>query len=121
MSEQAVPQTTAADPFISPCAPPEGLQRELLEVIAEECAEVIQRVTKALRFGLDEVQPGQPWTNNYRIGLEVGDIYETIRQAQEIGLVPHGAVASGMEAKEGQLRRFLQKRSFVSQEPSNAD
>ncbi len=115
-----LPQTTNAEPFISPCAPPEGLQRELLEVIAEECAEVIQRVTKALRFGLEEVQPGQPWTNDYRIGLEVGDLYETIRQAQEIGLVPRGAVASGMEAKGRQLRRFLQKRRGAAQEPPHA-
>lgn len=39
----------------------------LLSILAEECCEVGQRVSKALRFGLDEVQPGQDLSNAERI------------------------------------------------------
>ena len=46
----------------------------LLLCLAEECEEVGQRVMKALRFGLDEVQKGQPFTNAERIVQELHDL-----------------------------------------------
>lgn len=45
----------------------------LLVIVAEECNEVAQRVTKALRFGLAEIEPGQELTNAQRIMQEVND------------------------------------------------
>ena len=47
----------------------------LLDCLAEECAEVIQRVCKAQRFGLREVQPGQEMTNADRILYEFDQTY----------------------------------------------
>lgn len=47
----------------------------LLTCLAEECDEVGQRVAKALRFGLREVQPGQPLTNGDRILEELRDLF----------------------------------------------
>jgi hypothetical protein len=47
----------------------------LLTCLAEECAEVGQRVSKALRFGLSEVQPGQPLRNSDRIEEELRDLF----------------------------------------------
>jgi hypothetical protein len=49
-------------------------EEHLLTCLAEECAEVAQRVSKALRFGLDEVQPGQDLTNAQRISEELRDL-----------------------------------------------
>ena len=46
----------------------------ILTCAAEECAEVAQRITKALRFGLAEVQPGQTLTNAERICVETKDL-----------------------------------------------
>lgn len=46
----------------------------LLFMLAEECAEVAQRASKAARFGLTEVQPGQPFTNAERIMQEWNDL-----------------------------------------------
>jgi NTP pyrophosphatase (non-canonical NTP hydrolase) len=46
----------------------------LLAIVAEECAEVAQRCTKALRFGLTEIQPGHPLNNAQRIAQEYGDL-----------------------------------------------
>lgn len=45
----------------------------LLVCLIEECAEIIQRVCKAIRFGFDEVQPGQDMNNLDRISQEVDD------------------------------------------------
>jgi len=75
------------DKFISPCSQPEGVKRELLDLLAEEPAEVIQRVCKALRFGLDEVQPGQHLTNEERILQELADVDAVVRSLKTLGVV----------------------------------
>lgn len=46
----------------------------LLVCLMEELAETSQRVSKALRFGVDEIQPGQPLTNMQRIAEENADV-----------------------------------------------
>lgn len=48
----------------------------LLTILSEECAEVAQRASKAIRFGLSEVQPGQPEDNDNkrRLERELGDL-----------------------------------------------
>ena len=46
----------------------------LLVCLAEECAEVSHRAMKALRFGLDEIQPGQTLTNRERLVEELHDL-----------------------------------------------
>ena len=94
--------------FVSPCKPPEGLERELLEILAEECAEVIQRVTKALRFGIEEVQPGQPDSNSRRIGLELGDVMETVDKLRSARVLDGRDIQDGMIRKSAQLAKFLQ-------------
>lgn len=94
--------------FISPCAPPEGFAREVLTILIEECAEVIQRATKALRFGLDEVQPGQPWSNNCRMSQEIGDLYATINLATKHGLVSPGCITDAMDRKMAKLAIYMQ-------------
>ena len=49
-------------------------EQHLLVILAEECSEVAQRVSKALRFGLGEIQPGQSLSNAERIRQEFGDL-----------------------------------------------
>jgi hypothetical protein len=49
-------------------------KEHLLSCLAEECCEVGQRVSKALRFGLEEIQPGQNQTNAQRIVYEFTDL-----------------------------------------------
>lgn len=97
--------------FISPAPPPSPHERELLEILIEECAEVQQRATKALRFGPTEVQPGQPLTNVQRMSLEVGDLLEVIDMAVGAGLIDREAVLSGKLNKRRQLARFMQTRA----------
>ncbi len=53
----------------------------LLTVLAEEGSEVAHRAAKALRFGVDEIQPGQPDTNGERIRFEVYDVIASYRIA----------------------------------------
>ena len=59
----------------------------LLNTLAEECCEVGQRVSKALRFGLHEVQEGQPFNNAERIELELADLYAMVGILVDRGLI----------------------------------
>jgi len=63
-----------------------NLQEHLLTCLAEECVETAQRITKALRFGLHEVQPGQALSNLDRIGLEHGDFLAVKQLLSEQGI-----------------------------------
>lgn len=60
----------------------------LLACLAEECAEVAQRVSKALRFGLGEIQPGQASDNADRIAEELGDLFSVAEILVNEGLLP---------------------------------
>ena len=96
------------DRFVSPETPPEGLERELLTILAEECCEVGQRVSKALRFGLSEVQPGQSLTNAQRIALEAGDLIAMVKMLEERGVLDRHEVTAAVQAKRRKVARFLQ-------------
>jgi hypothetical protein len=64
-----------------------GLARSFAEAYGDDIMRDYVRlcITKALRFGLDEVQPGQEFTNSQRIGQELidvaADLLTTPRQA----------------------------------------
>jgi hypothetical protein len=56
-------------------------QEQLLVILTEECAEVSQRASKALRFGLTDpagTEPGQPYTNKDRLLMEINDLHAVI-------------------------------------------
>ena len=94
--------------FVSLAAPPTPYEREILEILIEECAEVQQRATKALRFGPDEVQPGQGYNNKARLAHEVGDLLMVIERALDAKLMSPLDIQTGMDNKFDQLKRFMQ-------------
>ncbi len=83
----------------------------LLTIAGEEAVEVAQRVSKALRFGLNEVQAGQPLTNAERILEEFHQLYAMLdwigRETSHFGwseLVPDSTT---MRAKREKVERFM--------------
>jgi NTP pyrophosphatase (non-canonical NTP hydrolase) len=81
----------------------------LLTIVAEECAEVAQRCSKALRFGLAEIQPGQPFTNAERIGMEYHDLVAAmiLLARMDAGVIPDD-LTTRLEAKRQKIERFLE-------------
>jgi hypothetical protein len=59
----------------------------LLIKLAEECNEVAQRCTKALTFGLYEVQEGQELNNQQRIEYELNDLLGMIDICKNEGIL----------------------------------
>lgn len=80
----------------------------LLSCLAEECAEVAQRVSKALRFGLDEVQPGQPHTNAQRIGQEFHDLLAVVEMLEEEGSLDRPTDTHAIERKKAKVLAFME-------------
>lgn len=60
-------------------------EEHLLAILAEESVEVAQRCTKALRFGLHEIQTGQTLTNAQRLMGEYADLLAILEMLQEEG------------------------------------
>ena len=94
--------------FVSPCPPPEGYVRELLTILVEEAAEIQQRATKALRFGLDEVQPGQPHSNAVRLSHEIGDFFAVLDRLKDADVIAIEDITEGADHKRRQLDKFMQ-------------
>lgn len=53
-------------------------EEHLLAILSEECAEVAREVSKALRFGMFEMMPGQSLTNRERIAAELQDLWAAV-------------------------------------------
>jgi hypothetical protein len=74
----------------------------LLFTLAEECAEVAHCASKAARFGLDEIKPGQSLTNRERILQELNDLWAV---AEMLGLCQVDRVA--IDRKKAKVLEFM--------------
>ena len=78
----------------------------LLTILSEECAEVTQAATKAMRFGMHE-QRDLPTSNYDRLNEEINDLYaviEMVEHAFDIGLERNGEM---INAKQEKVEKYL--------------
>jgi len=81
----------------------------LLTILAEECNEVAQRVTKALRFGLTEVQSGQSDNNAERMAAEMADLVAVWEMLVDAGLVwPLYCLSDRIHGKKNKIHTYLE-------------
>lgn len=80
----------------------------LLTITGEEGSEIQGRTSKALRFGLNEVQPGQPLTNARRLVGECNDLLALLEMlhAEGVDLTGLGDRAE-IAAKKMKVEKFL--------------
>jgi NTP pyrophosphatase (non-canonical NTP hydrolase) len=87
-----------------------NVAEHLITVLAEECGEVAHDCSKALRFGLDDVNcltPGGP-TNRERIAKELNQLFASIELCQETGLLPANFLDREIiEAKKAAVARYM--------------
>lgn len=77
-------------------------EQEILWVTQEECAEVIQVISKINRFGIDGEHQGH--TNLVRLTEEIGDLYCMLGLLVESGLVSQDEVVAAAEKKREKLK-----------------
>ncbi len=80
-------------------------QREILVITQEECAEVIQEISKIFRFGIQETHK-DGMLHQEKLETEVGDLLCMINLLTQHGLVRHEQVAVAVEHKQSKLKQW---------------
>ena len=81
-------------------------ETEVLDILQEECAEVIQAVSKIRRFGADNVKPGKPKTNRDHLEEELGDMLAMIDIMLELSLISLDNLEIAKKAKIEKLKKW---------------
>lgn len=78
----------------------------LLDCLAEEAAEIIQAVTKAHRFGLDDLYPKRGTSNREQLALEVDDFAAVVELLRDRGVIPAQS-ETAIEQKRIKIAKWL--------------
>lgn len=80
---------------------------EALLILQEECAEVIQAISKCQRFGLNNPKPGTDKTNLDQLQEELGDLMAMVEILvdQQIGM-KHIKITEAKAAKFEKLKKW---------------
>jgi NTP pyrophosphatase (non-canonical NTP hydrolase) len=80
--------------------------REILLIAQEECAEVIQAISKIFRFGFDAKHPNEDRNNLQRLEEELGDLVCMVGLIMNKKIVSESGVESAAEMKLKKLRTW---------------
>lgn len=81
-------------------------EKEVMDILQEECAEVIQAVSKVSRFGIDNYKPGKPKTNREHLEEELGDLLAMVDIMLEQGIVSWNNLEVAKQAKIEKLKKW---------------
>jgi NTP pyrophosphatase (non-canonical NTP hydrolase) len=78
--------------------------REIMLILQEEGAEVIQAVSKCMRFGPDQIKPGKEVTNIGMLEEEIGDFLAMVELLTDLDI---GVTTEGLEkAKKNKFEKL---------------
>jgi NTP pyrophosphatase (non-canonical NTP hydrolase) len=80
------------------------MQKEVMLIAQEECAEVTQAISKCFRFGFDSSYNGA--NNRERLEEEVGDLMCMIDLLIDSGIVSEAAVMTSKNEKMMKLQKW---------------
>lgn len=83
-------------------------EQYLLTCLSEECDEVSQRALKAIRFGMSEVQEGQPLNNSGRLLGEVADLLAILELLQDNGSLLDIQLGDAIDAKKNKFAQYAE-------------
>ena len=84
----------------------EPVTKEVMDILQEECAEVIQAVSKISRFGIDNYKPGKPKTNREHLEEELGDMLAMIDIMIELRVISLDNLEIAKKAKIEKLKKW---------------
>ena len=80
--------------------------KEAMDILQEECAEVIVAISKISRFGADNFKPGKPKTNREHLAEELGDLQAMIDLCIKFNLVGSEQVSVAADNKITKLKQW---------------
>ena len=80
------------------------VEKEILLIAQEECAEVTQAISKIFRFGFDSAHNGE--TNKQRLTEETGDLLCMIELMMSKGIIDSMQVLDAKKAKMQKLKKW---------------
>ena len=81
-------------------------EKEVMDILQEECAEVIQAVSKISRFGIDNIKPGKPKTNREHLEEELGDMLAMIDIMMDLSVISLDNLEIAKKAKIEKLKKW---------------
>jgi NTP pyrophosphatase (non-canonical NTP hydrolase) len=84
----------------------ESRVNETLLILQEECAEVIQAISKCFRFGFHNFKPGEKLTNLQFLETELGDLLAMIDILLEQKIIQRDNLVIATAAKKLKLRQW---------------
>ena len=79
---------------------------EVMDILQEECAEVIQAVSKVRRFGIDNAKPNTKYTNREHLEEEIGDLLAMVDILLINNMVNWGNLHRAKRAKIEKLKKW---------------
>jgi NTP pyrophosphatase (non-canonical NTP hydrolase) len=79
---------------------------EVMDITQEECAEVIQAISKIRRFGIDNAKPGTEYTNREHFEEELGDMLAMVDILLVNDVVSWGNLHRAKRAKIEKLKKW---------------
>jgi len=80
--------------------------QETLDILQEECAEVIVEVSKCRRFGLDSVHYKTGIKHNSMLEIEIGDVLAMIDLLLEQGVLDQKRLDDAKQNKKLKLKQW---------------
>lgn len=77
-----------------------------MDILQEECAEVIQMVSKCRRFGIDNTHLKAGMSNRAKLTEEIGDLMCMIELAQANGIVDKDEIQLASRNKAEKLKQW---------------
>jgi len=78
--------------------------KEIMLILQEEAAEVIQAVSKCMRFGPDQIKPGKNVTNLSMLEEEIGDLLAMVELLTDMNI---GVTVEGLQqAKKNKFEKL---------------
>lgn len=86
-----------------------GRELELLGILQEECAEVIQIISKIRRFGIDSTYH-EGTSNHYLLNLEIADVLAVIKMLSDTTdtVIDREAIDERIPTKIDKVNHFIQ-------------
>jgi hypothetical protein len=83
------------------------IESEVVNILSEECAEVIQIISKIQRFGLESCHPNEPGVTNLdNFHSEIGDLIAMIDLCISMELLKEEQLVSAAHRKLEKLKKW---------------